>query len=447
MNNNETRLNEFMNSPYKALWTLSLPMMAGMAVQGIYMMVDTAFIGKWVGEHALAGLGYVFPLLFILIGITFGLGTGVTTVIAQLIGKGELSLVKETYLQTLWIGIFLSFSSILLGVIFANNIILFQGADALSANQALIFFKIMLIGSPFMIFGVFFRSILSGEGDNYFSMKVFGLGTLINIVLDPFFIIYFQISGAAIATVISQFIVFLLFLRKFIDNQSFNDFRLTSINLNQELLLKIIKIGLPASLSMLIMSFGILFYNILLNNANAVAALQTAGRIEHIFLLPIISIATSMVTLVGMFYGANRIDLVSKIVIYGMKWSIIISVFFSAIFFIFIEKFIFLFTDSPPIKYLAISYFKIFAFAFPFVAIGMTSSRVMQGLGHSIPMLILTIFRVIIISCLSSWYILYILNMEIEYAWYGMLFSAIATGIISFIWMWKKISHVKNAIL
>ena len=85
--NKQNRLDEFINNPQKALFTLSLPMMAGMSVQAIYMLIDTAFIGKWVGGNALAGLGVIFPPLFIIMGITFGLGSGATTVIAQMIGK------------------------------------------------------------------------------------------------------------------------------------------------------------------------------------------------------------------------------------------------------------------------------------------------------------------------------------------------------------------------
>ena len=87
--NKQSRLDEFINNPQKALFTLSLPMMAGMSVQAIYMLIDTAFIGKWVGGNALAGLGVIFPPLFIIMGITFGLGSGATTVIAQMIGKKD----------------------------------------------------------------------------------------------------------------------------------------------------------------------------------------------------------------------------------------------------------------------------------------------------------------------------------------------------------------------
>ena len=85
----ESRLEEFITDPKKALWKLSMPMMFGMSVQAIYMMADTAFLGHMIGGTALASLGYVFPYFFILMGITFGLGSGATTVIAQFIGKKD----------------------------------------------------------------------------------------------------------------------------------------------------------------------------------------------------------------------------------------------------------------------------------------------------------------------------------------------------------------------
>ena len=72
----KSRLNEFIENPQKALWKLAIPMMFGMLVQAVYMLTDTAFIGKWVGADALAALGYVFPYMFIIMGITFGLGSG-----------------------------------------------------------------------------------------------------------------------------------------------------------------------------------------------------------------------------------------------------------------------------------------------------------------------------------------------------------------------------------
>ena len=104
----ESRLEEFIADPIKALWKLSLPMMFGMAVQAIYMLVDTAFIGKWVGGSALAGLGIIFPPLFIIMGITFGLGSGATTVIAKNIGEGNKVNADNAADHIIFLGVLLS---------------------------------------------------------------------------------------------------------------------------------------------------------------------------------------------------------------------------------------------------------------------------------------------------------------------------------------------------
>ena len=85
----KNRLNEFIENPTSSLWKLAIPMMFGMLIQSIYMLTDTAFIGRWGGADALAALGYVFPYMFIIMGITFGLAAGSTAIIAKFIGKKE----------------------------------------------------------------------------------------------------------------------------------------------------------------------------------------------------------------------------------------------------------------------------------------------------------------------------------------------------------------------
>ena len=89
MKPDKSRKQDFINNPKKALWKLSIPMMLGMSVQSFYMLIDTILISRWVGETSMAALGFAFPFLFIIMGITFGLGSGATAVIAQFIGSDE----------------------------------------------------------------------------------------------------------------------------------------------------------------------------------------------------------------------------------------------------------------------------------------------------------------------------------------------------------------------
>ena len=443
------KLEEFIKNPKISLWKLSIPMMLGMSVQAIYMLIDTAFIGRWVGWQALTGLGVVFPALFIIMGITFGLGSGSTTVIAQSIGEQNKEKADSFAEHTIILGIFLSFIFIIVGLLFGENILSSQGAKAESLSYASDYFFIMIIGTPFMILGIFFRSILSGEGDTILPMKILGFGTILNIVLDPPLIAFYQIKGAAAATVISQFVVFIMFAyimvfkKKNYLTLNFKKFKFNKIHLFQ-----IFKIGIPSALSMLIMSIGLFIYNIILSKTgspeSAIAAYATAHRIEHLFFIPIISIATSMITLVGMFYGAKRYDLIHTVLIHCIKYAIIISILFGLFFYFFSNKILPVFINDTDVINIGISYFNIFSFAIPFVTLSMICSRTIQGLGKSYPMFIITCLRVILISCSLGWYFIEIKSMPIEYAWVSILISCISAAILSSIWLIFELKKLKK---
>ena len=445
---NTSKLDKFIQNPKKALWTLSIPMMLGMSVQAIYMLIDTAFIGKWVGGSALAGLGLVFPPMFIIMGITFGLGSGATTVIAQSIGEKEKEKADNAAEHIILLGVLLSILFIVIGIFFGDMIIKYQASNEEAFNHASSYFYTMLYGVFFMVLSIFFRSILSGEGDNLLPMKVLGLGTLINLILDPPLIYYYQIKGAAIATVLSQVSVFIIFTYLMIfKKHTYITLNLKNFIFDLKIFKKIMKLGVPASLSMVIMSIGLFFYNSILNmteySVSAIAAYSTAHRIEHLFFIPIISMATSMVTLIGMFYGAKKFNLIDKIFYYCMKLGIIISLIFGLLFYSSSKFILSLFTNDLLIIDLGYNYFKIFAFAVPFITITMISSRCMQGLGKGYPMFIITCLRVIIISCSLGWYFIVMNNKPLVYAWIAILISCAVSAIISFIWLIFELRKLK----
>ena len=444
MENKQSRKKEFIKNPEKALWKLSIPMMLGMSVQSLYMLIDTLLISRIVGETSMAALGFAFPFLFIIMGITFGLGSGATAVIAQFIGADEKEKADNTAEHILVIGIILGIILNLMSFFIGEKLILLQGADTITLKYSLDYFYIIVAGSIFMILGVFFRSILSGEGDTIFSMKVLGLGTLINILLDPPLIYFYHIKGAAYATLISQVIVFIIFTYSILIKKSFYiDVNLKKFNYNKSIMLRIIKLGFPASLSMIVMSIWMLICNKLITLSindetqamAAVGAFQIAGRLENIFFLPIISIASSLVTIVGMFFGAKEFELIKKIVNYTIIRSIMIGIFFCMIFYSLVEYIIIPFNaDQKSIEYL-IQYFTIVPFAYPFITIGMNSSRVMQALGHGFPMLILTILRVLLINAFLSFIFIIIYNKPVIYIWYSIVLSSIITAATAYFWM------------
>jgi len=451
-NESKNRLNEFIDNPQKSLWKLAIPMMFGMMVHAIYMLTDTAFIGNLVGDDALSALGYVFPYMFIIMGLTFGLGAGATAVIARYIGKQSKESADIAAGQTLLIGIIISVAIIILVSLFKENIFIIQSSDPNIINLSMSYFTILSYGAAFLIFSMFIRSILSGEGDNLFPMKVLGVGTVLNIILDPIFIYYLEkidrgIEGAALATIVSQLISCIILIYYLVyKKRSYINFSLKYLKLNPVILKEILKIGIPSSLSMVIMAMGAFIFNLILNSDNAVAAFNIGSRIEHLFFLPVISISSSLVTLVGMFYGANRFDLIRSTISYGLKYSLWFACFCSIFFFFVSEYIIPLFTSSGDITQISIGYFSVVSFSYPFVTIGMTTSRIMQGLGEGIPVLFITLVRVILINAPLGWYLRRVLEMPIEFVWYCILFSSFVASILSMLWMISILKKKRNQI-
>ena len=434
-----SRLKSFVDNPSKSLWTLSLPIMAGMGIQTLYSIVDMVFIGMLSGD-AIAAVAFNFPIFFFVMGISFGLGSGVTASIARFIGSDDKVNADNAAEHALAIAFIISALLTSLGLLYGKQILVKIGCTPEVLPQAWEYLKVSCYGLSFGVFSGFFRSILAGEGDMKFPMILAGIGTVLNIILDPIFIftLNFGVSGAAWATTISQMIIFIIFIYMlFFKDHAYVQFKLRDFNPSYFILVDIIKVGLPASMSMIVMAIGQLLFNIMLAtfSTDAVAAYQIAGRIDMVVFLPIFGIASALTTMVGMFFGANEIDKIRFITRYGISSSFIITSVGSIILYVFAPFIISGFTDETVIKNIAVNYLRVISLLFPFISIGLTIGRILQGLGLGMPSLIITTIRVIGVAGPLAYYFIYILDKPVEWMWYAMFISGIMATIISIIWL------------
>ena len=456
MQKEESRLNKFLSNPAKALWSLAIPIMAGMGIQTFYNIVDMIFIGQLGGE-AITGIAFNMPLFFLALGLTMGLGTGVTSSIARLIGKGDKSgadnCAEHAIALAFFISLFLSVIIILLG----ERILFIFGASGTILSLAWDYLQVMCIGIPFMVFSGFFRSILAGEGDMKLPMMVAGLGTILNIILDPIFIFDLDnfggiglgmgIKGAALATVISQSIVFSIFIYMlFVKEHAYITFRIKDFSPSKAITWDIIKVGLPASLSMIVMAVGQGVFNRILIyfSADTVAAYQVAGRIDMLVFLPIFSIAASLTTLIGMFYGAKKYEALRYTVKYGIISAFIITVIMSILLYIFAHNVIGFFTSDETIINVAVTFLRLFAFVYPLIAVGITTGRVLQGLGKGLPVLVITIIRVLGVSAPLALVFIFKMGKPVEWVWYAMMISTGVAFVIACYWLFISMRELNR---
>ncbi len=426
----DSKLQSFIQNPNISLWKLTIPMTIGLFVNSIYILVDTYFLGSKIGTSAISALGYVMPFYFIIMGITFGLAAGTTTIVAQYIGKQDKNRAELVAKNSILMACFFSIFILIFIYLFGKPLLSLQVKGTEILTLALDYFYVMAFGSSFLIFSIFIRGILIGEGESMLPMWALGIGTILNIILDPFFIDYLGIKGAAYATIISQIIVVSIFLYFiFIKKSTYIKFSFKSLKFDFQIWKEIFHIGIPTSISMLIMSVGLFLMNSIFIEDSHVAAYNLANRIENFVSLTLIALSSSQVTILGMFYGAKRFDLIKPMVRYTTIWSIAIASFFSIIIFLFIEDITPLFLTASSKQEIDISqeaikttiqYFKVMIFAYPFIGITMVSTRAMQAIGKAWPMMVIALLRVIILQCTMTYIFIVIMNKDINWAWYAI---------------------------
>ncbi|MBO70550.1 MAG: MATE family efflux transporter, partial [Candidatus Marinimicrobia bacterium] len=294
----ETPLQSFKDDPFKSMWRLAVPIMIGMGIQTLYTIIDMIFIGR-LGGDAIASVAFNMPIFFFVMGLSFGLGNGVTASIARFIGSNDKVNADNSAEHAVAMALAISLILTVSGLLFGKQILLFIGCTNDILPLAWDYLKVSCYGISFGVFSGFFRSILAGEGEMKLPMVVAGLGTVLNTILDPIFIFYMDlgVAGAAWATTISQIIVCLVFIYMlFVKNHTYVRFKLKDFSFSSYIIYDIIKVGIPVSMSMVVMALGQLVFNRLLVNfsTDAVAAYQIGGRVDMIVFLPIFGIASAL---------------------------------------------------------------------------------------------------------------------------------------------------------
>ena len=454
---NESRLREFLDKPEKALWSIALPVMAGMAIQTMYSIVDMLFIGQ-LGGDSITAVAFNMPLYFFVMGITFGVGTGVTSSISRAIGAKDKSKADNAAEHGLLLALFLGLSLTIFGLLIGKKVLSGLGTPDEMLDESWSYLKVTCYGMTFIVFAIVFRSILAGEGDMKFPVMVAVIGTILNLILDPIFIFNLEryggfglgmgVEGAALASVVSQTIVFTIFVYMlFWREHAYIRFDLRNFNFSTGLMKEILWVGIPSSISMIIMSFGQGVFNYILIDGygpDAVAAYTISGRLDMLLFLPIMGIATGLVTTVGMFTGAKRIDKVKEIIIYGISRAFVIVAIASAVVYSAAPYIMGLFTDDKIIEDIGVGALRTLCFAYPFVGIAMPCGRIMQGLGRGLPVLVITALRVLLISAPLAYYFANN-GYDIVWIWYSIAISIGVSSIVGPIWVWKTVNSIESS--
>jgi putative MATE family efflux protein len=448
MSEKSTRVQKYIDNPKKAVWSLTLPVLLGMIVQYLYNLTDTFFVSR-LGEDAIAAMQFNLPFVFFAISICFGLGIGITSIISRALGAKNTHRANNTAEHAVLMGVILGVVISAISVIFRYPIFKLLGAPDHIIDLAISYFEVIVFGFVFNILSVFFRSIMSGEGDVKTPVRFAIIGTVINIILDPIFIFVLKlgIAGAAWATITAQMSVTVLyFVFFFVKKDSLVQFKFSDFKFRWEIIGKTFKIGVPASLSFVIMSFGQMVFNriVVYFGSDTIAAVGIGMRLDQLFFLPIMAMASAMVTIIGMLFGAKQFKALRSTWLYVVKWGESFALVFGLLFYIISPYFIKIFSQVPGIVDIGSTYIRYAVFAYPFIVIGMISGRVFQGLGRGMPGLLLTTFRILVIILPLALLFTRVFDWGVTGVFIAQIISSFVSATMGFLWLSGALKKIER---
>ena len=302
--------------PLKLLFCFALPMVAGNLFQQLYNMVDTAVVGKFVGEDAVAAVGSSFPIVFLSVAVASGLSMGCNVVVSQLFGAGRIHEMKSTISTAiLSLGV-LGLVIMALGTILAGPLLRLLGTDPDIMTDSRTYLQIYFGGAVFLFLYNTLNGIYNAQGDSRTPLIFLMISSLTNIVLDIVLVVVLrmEVRGAAIATVFSQLVSAILVVFALMRTTDSYKLIIRKIRLNLFMVKRIIKIGLPAGLQSVMYALSNIIIQSSVNalGTDTIAAWTAYSKIDSVYWMIISALGISITTFVGQNYGAGKMTRVKR---------------------------------------------------------------------------------------------------------------------------------------
>ena len=443
------------DSIYSLFIKIAVPSSIGTIFQNLYSIVDSIFAGQMISESALAAIGQIFPIYFVIIALGIGLSIGTTSLIANSIGESNLENSGKIFSQSFILSILVSIIITIVGINISPSIINSINNDKETLELSIKYINIIFFGSIFIFILMSINSSLSAQGDTKSYRNVLIFSFFLNIILNPILIsgkiLSFQIisplgiEGIAYATIISQFVgIFYLFI-KLSKTRIFKYVQLTIIP-NLKIISNILSQGIPASIGMMMIAVGsyLLIYFVGIFGVEAIAGYTSAGRYEQLFFLPLLGLSTATVSIVGQNFGAKQYQRVLETYKKGIRIGVIVLTFLGLIIFLSAEIAMNLFTDNANVKQYGSDYLKISALMFPAFPFFFIGNATFQGLKRAIIVMYMAIMRFVLMPFIMISIIFYQIGENYNLIFFSLVAMHWIIGLSYYYYCNKKYKTILN---
>ena len=441
----------------KLMIQMGIPMIFSMALQAVYNIVDSAFVGnmKVGSESALNALTLVFPVQMLMVAIGIGTGVGTNALLARTLGQGNGKKAAKVAGNSLFLGVVIYAVCLLFGIFGVKAYISSQTVDAEVLSMGVDYLRICCVISFGIIFFSLFEKLLQATGRSLYSTIGQVAGAVINIILDPIMIYglgpvpEMGVKGAAYATVIGQVasaVLLLIFNMKL--NKEF-DHDVKYMKPEPSVIKEIYAIGLPAIIAQALMSIMVYAMNLILKfNPSAQTAYGLFYKVQQFVLFLAFGLRDAITPIIAFAYGMGSKKRINDGIRYGLLYTVVLMVFGIAITEIFPDAFATLFNAGQSREYF-IGAMRIISISFLFAGINIAYQGIYQALDGGMESLVISLLRqLIVILPLAGIFSLLVRNQMagISLIWWAFPITEVIACVVGYVFL-KKIKKTKVNLL
>ncbi len=376
----------------------AVPASIGILVMSLNILVDTIFVGNWIGSIAIAAINVVLPVSFFIAALGMAIGIGGSSIISRALGANNKERALKTFGNQITLTLLFTSLMVVFGLVFINEIIPAFGGKGDIFEPAKIYYRIVLYGVPLLALCMMGNNVIRAEGKPKFAMVAMIIPSVGNLILDYILInlLDMGMAGAAWATTISYGLCFLYVLWFFLSNKSELKISLPHFGLDLSILKEMSALGFVTLARQAVVSITYLLMNNILFNIGGEASVASYGIIARMLmfaLFPVLGVTQGFLPIAGFNYGAHKFprvrESINKAILYAGGLGLVIF----GIIMTFPESIVSVFTKDVDILSETPHYMRWVFAATPIIAIQLIGSAYFQAIGKAVPALLLTLTR------------------------------------------------------
>lgn len=381
----------------KLLIKQAVPSSIGILFMSVNILIDTIFVGQWIGSLAIAAVTVVLPITFLISSLGMAIGVGGGSVLSRALGANHKEKALHTFGNQIMMTLLLSSLFVLFGILFSDEMLLLFGAKGAIMKPAKEFFFPIILSVPFLALCMMGNNIIRAEGKAKFAMIAMIIPAFANIALDILFIKVMNLGmfGSAMATAISYFMCF-VFVLWFFAFKSELKLQARHFKFNKPLIKEITELSFVTFSRQGVVSILAIILNHTLytyGGEHSVAVYGIISRMLMFSLFPILGITQGFLPIAGFNYGAENHERVKESITVSIKYAAILATIIFVMILIFAKPIVAVFTTDPKVIAETPEALRWVFAASPIIAIQLIGAAYFQAAGKAKKALLLTLSK------------------------------------------------------